>query len=108
MTRLEASVKKKFAKILQTGITVVDFTAPWCVPCKSQEIVLKELEDIYPGKLTIQRINIDKHPDIAISLGVQSIPTLILFKEGSELHRFIGLQNLEMLLKSIKPVLDDQ
>ncbi len=107
MTRFEPSPDETFLKRLQTGTILVDFTAPWCDPCKSQEGVLEKIEAIYQGRVLVQRVNIDEHPGVALTLGVQSIPTLILFQQGHELHRFIGLQPIETLLNSIEPILDD-
>lgn len=75
------------------GVTLVDFNAPWCAPCRSQEPIIEDLADRYKEKATIAAINIDNCPELASRLGIQSIPTLIVFKDQNEVQRFIGLQS---------------
>jgi len=67
----------------------VDFWAPWCGPCKLAEPILEELSTQTPN-ITFLKINVDENPDEAAKLGVMSIPTTILFKDGSEVGRQVG------------------
>ena len=76
----------------EKGISLVDFNAPWCAPCRLQEPILERIADRFVGRVNVSTINIDSHPDIAKGLGIQSIPTLIVFKSGKEIQRFVGLQ----------------
>jgi len=69
---------------------LVDCWAPWCKPCFLLERVLEELEGQYRGKLTMVKINLEDHPDVAGSYGVSSLPTLLFFKGGQEVYRVIG------------------
>ncbi len=77
---------------------LVDFFADWCGPCKMMAPVIEELADELDGKAKVGKINVDENSDIAVEYNVMSIPTLIVFKNGKEDKRFVGLRNKEELL----------
>lgn len=104
MSNLDFLTPQEFQRTVEQGITLVDFNAPWCAPCRAQDPILDEIEKIYVGKARIAKINIDNNRIIATKLGIQSIPTLIIFKEGTEIKRFIGLQDAKTLLAIISKV----
>jgi len=108
MAKIELSSEKEFAETIGKGITLIDFNAPWCAPCRAQEPVIKELEETYNGKAMIAVVNIDDSRDIALNLGIQSIPTIIIFKEGKEMVRLIGLQSSEFLSNALENVINDK
>jgi len=95
----------QFQKNLENNVTLVDFNATWCAPCKAQEPVIKYLMEKYQDRAFIIEIDIDKHRDLATKYMVQSIPTLIIFKDGKEIKRFIGLQSEAMISKSLDKAL---
>jgi len=97
MSERENISPKDFENMIENGINLVDFNAPWCGPCRAQEPVLEELQRTFDGKATIAKINIEKNQEIANQLGILSIPTLIIFKEGKEMTRFVGLQDANTL-----------
>jgi len=95
----------QFQKILDNGVTLVDFNANWCAPCKAQEPIIKKLITVYQNRASIIEINIDDHRTLATKYMVQSIPTLILFKDGKEIKRFVGLQSETTIAKSLDAAL---
>jgi len=79
---------------------LVDFSAEWCGPCKTMAPELKKLASEMGDKLKIIKIDIDKNPDLANRLKVQSVPTLILYKDGKQVWRQSGA----MMAHQLKPV----
>ena len=107
MGNTEFKNKADFESIISQGITVVDFNAPWCGPCKAQEPIINKLGETYDGVVTVSKIDIDVHRDVALWLGIQSIPTIIMFNAGEEVCRFIGLQTSATLEKAVNALLQN-
>lgn len=84
--------KENLQDLVKEGIKIVDFYADWCGPCRMMSPILEELKDI-----DIIKIDIDKFQDLTVSNVVMSVPTLIFYKEGKELHREIGFKSREEL-----------
>ena len=81
---------------------LVDFWAAWCGPCKMIAPVLEEIAHDQVGKLTVAKLDVDGSPNTALRYGVQSIPTLILFKQGKEAERVVGFMPKDRLLAHLK------
>lgn len=105
MTALELNSQEEFRRTILHGVSVVDFNAHWCGPCRDQEPILDALSETYAGKVTVAKLNIDENQLIALDMGIQSIPTIVIFKNGREIDRFIGCQAMETLEKALKFVL---
>lgn len=81
---------------------LVDFWADWCGPCKQLHPILENLSEEFSPKIEFYKINVDKEIKCAQLYNVQSIPTLILFTDGAESMRIIGLRSQEELQKNLK------
>lgn len=88
-----------FNNNIKEGITLVDFWAPWCGPCKMLGPVLEDLSKDLEGKVKITKLNIDENPQITNQFGVMSIPTMILFDNGKPIEKIVGFQPKEVLKK---------
>ncbi len=97
-----------YDSILQQGVVLVDFWAEWCYPCKLQHKIIGELAMEYDHLFRIVRLNVDDNKVVSTKLGVRNIPTLILFSEGKEVRRIIGMQSKENILNQIMNVLTDK
>ena len=91
-----------FATQIKTGITLVDFWAPWCGPCKMQTPILEKLAPKVTGQAVIAKVNVDESPAIATQYNVRSIPTIILFKNGTVVQQFVGVQQESKLMSAIE------
>lgn len=86
------------------GVTLVDFYADWCGPCKAIAPVIEELAQEMAGKASVAKLDIDKAQRATMEFEVTSIPTLILFKDGQEQKRVVGLKDKATLKKLIESV----
>jgi thioredoxin 1 len=92
---------QNFVAKTKTGTVLVDFWASWCMPCKLMVPVMNELAEETDGKVTIAKLNVDEAKVTASKFNVRSIPTMILFKNGKEVHRFVGVKSKDYLLKEL-------
>jgi thioredoxin 1 len=95
---------KNFSQQIKSGVTVVDFWADWCMPCKMMIPILNQLAENKEHDAVIAKINIDENPQTAAKYSVRSIPTLLIFKNGKEVKRIVGVKPVDNLLKQIKSV----
>jgi len=86
----------------EKGLVLVDFWAPWCGPCRMQAPILEKIANSGEITLKIAKVNTDDDPSLAETYGIASIPTLILFRDGSEVERFIGVQPEAVLREKIQ------
>ncbi|MFC5531112.1 thioredoxin [Cohnella yongneupensis] len=94
--------KDNFKDTVSQGVSLLDFWAPWCGPCKMQLPIVEELSTELQGTATIAKVNVDEEPELASQFGVMSIPTLILFKDGQPVDKLVGLQSKAALQAKIQ------
>jgi thioredoxin 1 len=97
-----AVTKENFNATVSEGVSLLDFWAPWCGPCKMQLPIVEELAEELKGQATIAKVNVDEEPELASQFGVMSIPTLILFKNGQPVDKLVGLQSKDALKSKIQ------
>jgi thioredoxin 1 len=80
---------------------LIDFWAPWCGPCRAIAPVLEEIAQELGDKVTIGKVNVDEHPDLAVRFGVQAIPQLLFFKDGAIQDKLVGAVPKRELVKRL-------
>lgn len=88
---------ENFEEETKSGVTLVDFFAEWCGPCRTMTPVLDEVEKELKGRATIAKLDIDHSSAIAAKFQVTSVPTLILFNDGKEVDRMVGVRDAEAI-----------
>jgi thioredoxin 1 len=86
-------------------LVLVDFWAPWCMPCKIIAPAVEKLAQELKAKVKVLKLNVDEAPEIATELSILNIPTLILFKGGEEISRIMGVNSKEAIEKKINSFL---
>jgi thioredoxin len=84
---------------------LVDFGAPWCGPCRMVSPVADQLAQEFSGKVRVGKLNVDENPSTSVRFQVQSIPMLLIFKDGKEVDRLIGAQSRETLKQRLTKVI---
>lgn len=105
MSNLTALTEQNFQSTVSSGVTLVDFWAEWCGPCRMITPVLEEISGEFTGKANIAKVNVDDAPGLAQQFGVSSIPTLIVLKDGQEVTRFVGVTNKATLTTALNNAL---
>ena len=83
---------------------LIDFWAEWCMPCKMLAPTIHELADEYSGRLKVGQVDTDANREISLRFGISAIPTVILFKGGEVVKKFVGLQQKSDLKQAIDEV----
>jgi|WetSurMetagenome_2_1015567.scaffolds.fasta_scaffold211338_2 thioredoxin 1 len=91
-----------FNATIKKGVSLVDFWAAWCGPCRVQGPIVDEIADEIGDKANICKLDIDQHKKTAGQLGIQSIPTILIFKDGKMVQKFVGVKSKPTFIKAIK------
>lgn len=91
-----------FDKTISNGVTLVDFWAPWCAPCRIQGPIINDLANDLQGKAQIGKLDVDQNKRVAAKLSIRSIPTILIFKNGEVVKQFVGVKPKSVLLKEIQ------
>jgi thioredoxin 1 len=91
-----------FDEVVGSGVTLVDFWAPWCGPCMMQGPIVEKVADAVGDTAKVAKLNVDEGQRTAAQYGIRSIPTLIIFKDGTPIQQFVGVQSEGQLTMAIK------
>lgn len=92
-----------FPKLLtQSKPVIIDFWAPWCGPCRTQGPILDQVSLLAGDRAIVAKVNVDEEQQLAAQFGVQSIPTLVILRDGKVIKQFVGVQQANTLLGAIE------
>ena len=97
----EHLTENNFEEKIANGVTLVDFFATWCGPCKMLSPIIEDIAAECDGAYAVYKVDIDEAQDIAMDYGIMSVPTLIVFKDGAEAERMIGVRPKAAILDVI-------
>lgn len=99
--------KNEFEKIInESKPTIVDFFATWCGPCKMLSPILEKVEEDSKGEFNIVKIDVDESYDVAKKYGIMSVPTMIIFKDGDEQEKIVGLRQKNQIEDAVRNYID--
>ena len=92
--------QQTFKDFIASGLALVDFWAPWCGPCRMQIPILDQVAEKLPD-VKIGKVNVDENSDLAVQFGVNTIPYLIIFKDGRKAADFVGMRQASVLIDAL-------
>ena len=97
--------EENFESVVNEGVSLVDFWAPWCGPCRMIAPIIDELATDFDGKAKICRVNSDEETNLALNFGIRSIPTILFMKDGKVVDTIIGATSKQSLADKINSLL---
>ena len=98
------SNSNEFFELIKEGITLVDFYADWCGPCRMLAPIIDKISEDYKDKINVVKVNVDNVREVAIRYGIQSIPTVILIKDGSAVKMNVGFISYDEIKEMIDAI----
>ena len=92
--------EKNFQDFVASGLALVDFWAPWCGPCRMQIPILDQVAEAVP-EVKIGKVNVDDNGELAVRFGVNTIPYLVVFKDGQKVAEFVGMRQANVLVDAL-------
>ena len=92
--------QQTFKDFIASGLALVDFWAPWCGPCRMQIPILDQVAEKLPD-VKIGKVNVDENSDLAVQFGVNTIPYLLIFKDGQKVGDFVGMRQANVLIDAL-------
>ncbi|MDR0993332.1 MAG: thioredoxin [Verrucomicrobiota bacterium] len=89
-----------FSGFIASGLALVDFWAPWCGPCRMQMPIMDQVAEQMPD-VKVGKVNVDENTELAAQFGVNTIPYLIIFKDGKKVSDFIGMRQANVLTDAL-------
>ena len=91
-----------FKSLTQNGVTLVDFFATWCGPCRMMSPVIDDIAKELDGTVKVGKVNVDNNQELAIKYDVMSIPTIMVFEKGNPVKTFVGVTDKQEILEVLK------
>lgn len=108
MSKLREIKEDEFNELISNNkLVFVDFFATWCPPCKMLGPVLDDVNEELGDKIVMVKINVDENEKISRKFGVISIPTMIIFKDGESVSKFIGYRDYEQVVEEIEKIINE-
>lgn len=105
MDHVEELRDEEFDKAIQHGVTLIDFWAPWCNPCKRQMPVIQEIAVEKKEEVKCYKINVDEQKISAKRMKIKNIPNIIIFKDGEAVRQIIGAKPKHLIMKAVESTL---
>ncbi len=105
MAKYVELTQENFEETIKEGVTMVDFWAPWCGPCRMIAPVIDELAEEFDGKATIAKVNTDEQQEISIKYGIRSIPSILFFKDGELVDQMVGAASKDAFVEKLNAIL---
>ena len=105
MSKYKELKEENFESVVNEGVSLVDFWAPWCGPCRMIAPIIDELATDFDGKAKICKVNSDEETNLALNFGIRSIPTILFMKDGKVVDTIIGATSKQSLADKINSLL---
>ena len=105
MAKYVELTQENFEETIKEGVTMVDFWAPWCGPCRMIAPVVEELAEDFEGKATIAKVNTDEQQEISVKYGIRSIPAILFFKDGELVDQMVGAASKDVFAEKLNAIL---